>query len=638
MSVYKTLASVAFALFTVMTVQAQLTRSMDGTGNNIENPEYGSTHQPMGVLTTLDYSNGINSPSGWNRANARTVSNEIFSAINNQADIHNLTSMVWAFGKFIEHDISFLKPNPDELLYVKVPNCDKFLDPNCSGSQNLVYNRIRSIEGTGHSLEKPRNVANYSTAFIDASTIYGCDEETAAWLRSGVDGKLKVSEGNLLPFNTTNGELNGPTDPNAPPILQEIPGQTRYFVSGDPRVNENLAILSIHTLFVREHNRLCDELLKKSPGYTDETLYHKARSMVAGIIQSIVYNEWLPSIGVELGEYKGYNYLIDPGITNEFCAAGFKIWNTLMTDQISLTDDFCEPHQMGHLSFNDLMYNPLHILKTNLSPILKGMANQRQLNMDVDVIEDIRNFNYNKNGLQVKSDLITLDIMRGRERGVPDYNSLRRQLGLAPIESFSELTSDPSVQSTLARVYNNDINNIDAWVGMVAEPSFPNSMLGETMTILITEQFTRLRRGDRFYFENDPLLTYQETEEVRRTTLSDIIRRNTKLQFLQDNIFKYDPHCLQFEKTSEHLSGQVFPNPVLSVGDMNLSVYSEEEGPAKINILSSLGHVVYQSDTRLDKGMNLIHSSIRNNLPAGLYVVQIVKDKAVGHFKFIKAN
>src|SRR5690606_18081701 len=379
-------------------------------------------------------------------------------------------------------------------------------------------------------------------------------------------------------------------------------------------------------------------LLKKSPGYTDETLYHKARSMVAGIIQSIVYNEWLPSIGVELGEYKGYNYLIDPGITNEFCAAGFKIWNTLMTDQISLTDDFCEPHQMGHLSFNDLMYNPLHILKTNLSPILKGMANQRQLNMDVDVIEDIRNFNYNKNGLQVKSDLITLDIMRGRERGVPDYNSLRRQLGLAPIESFSELTSDPSVQSTLARVYNNDINNIDAWVGMVAEPSFPNPILGETMTILITEQFTRLRRGDRFYLENDPLLTYQETEEVRRTTLSDIIRRNTKLQFLQDNIFKYDPHCLQFEKTSEHLSGQVFPNPVLSVGDMNLSVYSEEEGPAKINILSSFGHVVYQSDTRLDKGMNLIHSSIRNNLPAGLYVVQIVKDKAVGHFKFIKAN
>lgn len=636
MSVPKTLAIIAFAFSVLTSGHAQLIRSLDGTGNNLTYPGYGASHQPLRVMTSLDYSNGINSPSGWNRANARTVSNEIFSSIQNQVDPHDLTSMVWAFGKFIEHDITYFEHDPDDKIYVKVPNCDKFLDPNCTGAKNLVFTRLKSIDGTGHSLENPRNVANYNTAFIDASNIYGVDEKTARWLRTGVDGKLKVSEGNMLPFNTINGELNGATDPDAPAIHQTIPGVSRYFVSGDPNINNNLAILSLHTLFVREHNRLCDELLKQSPGYTDETLYQKARSMVSGIIQSIVYNEWLPAIGIDLGEYKGYNYFVNPGISNEFCAAGFKIWNTVMTDEFPLIDDFCKPNRLGSWSLNDLMYNPVQILKSNLSPLLKGMANQRQYNMDCAVIDDIRNFNYARHGLQIKSDWITRDIMRGRERGIPDYNSLRQQLGLAPIESFAELTPDPAVQATLSEVYNNDINNIDPWVGMVAEAPFPNSMLGQTMSILLTDQFKRLRRGDRFYYENDPQLTHRETEEIHETTLSDVIRRNTDLQYLPENIFKYDPHCLELEIEEKHLSGQIFPNPVID--EMGISIFSQEKGEATLLIISPLGTVVHQSPIVLEKGINLLHTSVHQSLPSGMYIVQIVKDRFMGNFKFIKSN
>lgn len=636
MSVPKTLACIAFALSLMTSAHAQLYRSMDGTGNNISNPEFGATHQPMRIMTSLDYSNGINSPAGWNRANARAVSNEIFASIHDQVDRHGLSSLVWAFGKFIEHDITYFEHDPDDRMYVKVPNCDKFLDPNCSGAQNLVFTRIKSLEGTGHSLENPRNVANYTTAYIDASPIYGSNEETSNWLRTGVNGKLKVSEGNMLPFNTLDGELNGPTDPDAPAIHQPLPGVNRYFVSGDPRVNENLAILSLHTLFVREHNRICDELIRKSPGYTDEALYQKARSMVAGIIQSIVYNEWLPAIGIDLGEYKGYNQFVDPAISNEFCAAGFKIWNTVMTKEFDLLDDFCEPHQMGQWSFNDLMYNPLQILKTNLSPLLKGMAQQRQLDMDCEVIDEIRNFHYNNQGVEIKTDWITQDIMRGRERGIPDYNSLRNQLGLAPIESFEEITDDPGVQATLRKVYNNDLHNIDAWVGMVAERRYPNAILGETMYYLLSDQFRRLRRGDRFYYENDPLLTYEDTEKIHHTTLADVIKRNTDLQFLQDNIFKYDPHCLEIDIENSHLSGQVFPNPVAN--EMGLSVYSLEAGPATMNIIGALGKVVHTSRIQLDKGVNLMHTYLQDELPSGFYIVQIVKNNAVGNIKFVKSN
>lgn len=56
-------------------------------------------------------------------------------------------------------------------------------------------------------------------------------------LRSFTDGKLRTSEGNLLPRD-----------------------EHGLFLAGDERANENSLLLSYHTLFMREHNRLCDEI------------------------------------------------------------------------------------------------------------------------------------------------------------------------------------------------------------------------------------------------------------------------------------------------------------------------------------------------------------------------------------------
>lgn len=636
MSVSKSYAIIAFALSIVVSVNAQQIRSIDGTGNNLKNPSYGASHQPVRVMTTLDYSNGINSPAGWNRANARTVSNELFASIHNKMDKSAMTNLVWAFGKFIEHDMTYFEHNKEDPVYVKVPQCDDFLDPDCSGSQNLVFNRLTSIKGTGNNLENPRNVANLNTSWIDASTIYGSDSLTATWLRTGKGGKLKVSQSNMLPFNTVNGALNGATDSDAPGINLPIPGESRYFITGDPRANENLVILGLHTLFVREHNRICDELAQDSPGLTDQEMYQKARSRVAGVIQNILFNEWLPAIGIDLGTYRGYNPNINPTISNEFCAAGFKIWHTLQSDQIPLLDDQCKPHRLGPLGLNEQMYNPLLILKTNLSPLFKGLASDQQLKMDHHVVDAIRNFDYERNGMRIKSDWVTRDIMRGRERGIPDYNTLRTKLGLAPIESFSEITRNKSIQTKLAKVYDDDINNIDPWVGLVAEDHYPNSMLGETMNLLLTDQFSRLRRGDRFYFENDPMLSEQERNTIRQTTFSDIILRNTDLTFLQDEVFQYDPHCLEIEVRENHLAGQVFPNPVINA--MDLSIFSRKEGRASMVIRSTLGNVIDQSYIELTPGMNLLHCAVDKNLSAGLYVIQIIQGQSVGVIKFIKSN
>src|SRR5690606_24507117 len=61
-------------------------------------------------------------------------------------------------------------------------------------------------------------------------------------------------------------------------------------------------------------------------------------------------------------------------------------------------------------------------------------------------------------------DLATIDVLRDRERGVPRYNEFRRAIGLNPITKFEDLTKDPTTLAELKRLYNNDIEQIDALV------------------------------------------------------------------------------------------------------------------------------------------------------------------------------
>ncbi|MDV7399903.1 peroxidase family protein, partial [Arthrospira platensis SPKY1] len=113
--------------------------------------------------------------------------------------------------------------------------------------------------------------------------------------------------GNLPPYNTYSGERDGPIDPNAPHMDNPVGLTQKLFVCGDPRANENPVLLSMHILFVREHNRLCEELAQQHPDWNDEQLYQHARKLVSGLIQSVHYDEWLPTVGVNLPPYQGYN-------------------------------------------------------------------------------------------------------------------------------------------------------------------------------------------------------------------------------------------------------------------------------------------------------------------------------------------
>ena len=109
-------------------------------------------------------------------------------------------------------------------------------------------------------------------------------------------GRLLVSEGDLLPFNT-------PGLPNAGGTGPEL------FLAGDVRANEQVGLAALHTLFVREHNRLAQEMAANDPSLTGEEIYQEARRIVGALIQVITYNEFLPALlgPNALRPYRGYS-------------------------------------------------------------------------------------------------------------------------------------------------------------------------------------------------------------------------------------------------------------------------------------------------------------------------------------------
>ena len=335
-----------------------------------------------------------------------------------------------------------------------------------------------------------------------------------------------------MPFNTVglpNDDLGMPAE--------------EFFLAGDPRANENIGLIATHTLFVREHNRLADEIAAADPTLTDEEIYQEARRIVAAEIQVITYNEFLPSLmGVNpLDLYQGYDPTLNAGIGNEFTTSAFRVGHSMVNGGYLRRDENNQQTPEGDTNLARATFNPQIVVNEGgLDPIIRGLGTQKGQEIDVKVRHQLRHFLFATQQQQFTGlDLAALNIQRGRDHGLPDYNTMRVAYGLDPVTSFAEITSDLEIQGRLAAAYP-DVNDIDAWIGGLAEDHLPGSSVGELIDAVVYDQFTRLRDGDRFWYELE--FEGAQLEEIENTTLADIILRNTGIQpnepvALQDNVF-----------------------------------------------------------------------------------------------------
>lgn len=497
---------------------------IDGVGNNLSNEQFGAANTPLLRVLSTDYGDGLSTPAGTDRPSAREVSNAIAAVESSITNDRYLTDYVWIWGQFIDHDIDLTENavddqgDPLEPLPIAVPQGDPFFDPDGTGTGTIDFNRsISEVDANG-----VRQQINQITAFLDGSVVYGSDTERAEELRTHSGGLLKTSEGDLLPFNEAGLENAGGSSAD-------------LFLAGDVRANENVVLSAMHTIWVREHNRIAAELAAEDPGLSDEQLYQQARAIVTGQLQAITYNEFLPALlGYDaIGEYSGYDDTVDPGISNVFSTAAYRFGHSLLSPVLQRVDADGNAISDGGLALQSAFFNPEELIEHGVDPLLRGAATQLAQELDNQVVDDVRNFLFGPPGAG-GFDLASLNIQRGRDHGLPDYNQARVDLGLSAVASFSDITSNTELATRLEEVYG-DVNHIDLWVGGLAEDHLPGSSMGELFSTIIADQFERIRSGDRFWYEN--VFSGRQLYEIDSTTLADVIERNTDIAGLQENVF-----------------------------------------------------------------------------------------------------
>ena len=555
-------------------------RTANGTYNDLNNVDEGKAHIPFTRIFPHSYRG--DGSTMIDRGNPRTISNQIIAQPQSIPSQAGLNQLVFTFMQFVDHDITGTEESSEEPFNIQVPAGDPQFDPFGAGQAIIPFSRSFFEAETGTSEANPRTQINTITSWIDASMIYGSDIDRATWLRALEGGKLKASSspsGPLLPYNTVDGEYESAIDPNAPRMggdRDRSGAPAKIFVSGDVRASEQPGLTAMHTLFMKEHNRICNELIA-SGSTDDEFNYQYARKMVGGIIQSIVVYELLPTMGINMVN-DSYDPSLTPNISTEFASAAFRLGHTMIPDNLTFVFDDCNGSDFvatASVPLKDAFFNLNLMTDFGPDPILRGLFSSKQETIDEKVVDAARNFLFGAPGAG-GMDLAALNIQRGRDHGVADFNTARQSLGLTPVTNFNQISSNPATANALQTTYGN-IHNIDLWVGLLAEDKYNGKPIGRTLYEMLSRQFENIIRADRFYFWRDPLLSQDDKMKIFNTRLSDVIKRNTSINVMQ-SAFYWQGGCVyaadycpptENENNSLYIERTLFNKDVWNSGDDN---------------------------------------------------------------------
>lgn len=456
---------------------------------------------------------------------------------------------------------------------------------------------LGSIARTSAGVREPSGVLkvkNNATPYFDMDHIYGRTDAANDKLRTKTGGKLLLRESVSYTFEGKSYEVEDILPsyaqtglPVNPSFLHEfLTPREQVFTAGDERVNENLALNFFHTLWAREHNRICDELMeenflwKLAPSIFDEIIFQKARSITNAKYQHVIYSQYIPStfgspISDSVGTYSGYNPLLESATYLAFSSGAFRyghfsLRNFMTLDEcgVSVYKQEPTPNPDEKIIFGSMtaptppQFQPVILLGTlgGFENLARGLINERAAPVNGKCDDIIRN-------LPVQGgvvDLIALDLMRARYNQLPNYQTVREAYygstdplvnkiyGLPgcpafletdpdtddPIECFTYISSDLERVEKVMSVYRK-INLIDPLIGMGVEDHIPGATVGKTLGNILIRQFKRTRDSDRFFYRNIlSSFTTSERNTILSTTLGEVMRRNLKSSVgIPDNPF-----------------------------------------------------------------------------------------------------
>jgi hypothetical protein len=415
----------------------------------------------------------------------------------------------------------------EDLFNVPAPN-----DPIFTAGEMEFHRSEFFIDGEG-----VRQFEAVNNPWLDLGTVYGDTQERNALLRA-------FENGLMLTYVPTGNGFNGE---EFPPMNEQ-----GMFLCGDIRCTENSMLFSWHTLFLREHNRLAREYLANNPGALDEEIYQNARIRNIMQYQSIIWDFYLPYLlgrntFAELtGEYE-YNPYLDPQTNLFFTGAVYRYGHSGVPAELNFLDGNGN-EVFSPLQFRAAFENPGIITSDprRIDSIFIGQASLVHDVLEQRVVDEIRDFLFTNVGFGIDGegfDLISRNIQRARDHGLVSFNFYREAFGLEPyecnreIDCFRNLTGENEVAQQLLDLYGT-FDNIDLWIAGMAEKNYKDSLLGETFTVAMAEQFNRIRNADRLWYEN---LTENFTDVQIPIRLVTILERNNlNVPFPDENAFMLD--------------------------------------------------------------------------------------------------
>lgn len=297
----------------------------------------------------------------------------------------------------------------------------------------------------------------------------------------------------------------------------------------------------MHTLFVREHNRIARELGKLHHSWDGEKIYQETRRIVGAVLQKITYYDYLPIIiGNTLPEYEGYNPSVNPDVLNSFATAAYRFGHSTIRPTFDILNENFEP--IGNpLPLGTLFFNNTFIIQNGIDPLLLGLLKNASETVDRKLATPLLKELFARPDSPALN-LAALNIQRGRDHGLPGYNAFRRYCGFKDAANFLKDTKKeiPSKlnRKLLAKLYNDDPELADLWPVGLAEAPANGGIVGATFGCIIREQFRRARDGDRFFYKNTDYFSHEEIKEIEKATFSRILCDNLQtIVSIQRNAF-----------------------------------------------------------------------------------------------------
>ncbi|XP_023289006.1 uncharacterized protein LOC105701425 isoform X2 [Orussus abietinus] len=575
-------------------------RTTDGSCNNREHLWWGSAMSSMQRFLPPVYEDGIQtirrSVTGKSLPSPRDISNTVHQ--DKDVPLASVTHMLMQWGQFIDHDITatgqsrgfngtvpqcclphglgfqppeFMHP---ECLPIAVSPQDTFLGP--LGVKCLEF--VRSGPAPRENCDfGPREQLSQVTSFVDASTVYSSNAHHSDSLRLFRNGLLQY----------------GRIQSRRPVLPREEPSDLcrrgslsmTCFRAGDGRVSEQPGLTSLHVVFLRQHNRIATQMTALNPHWSDEKLFQEIRKIVAALVQHITYREFLPIVlGHEVmklfnleilkkGYYEGYDPTVNPDIANAFSTAAYRFGHSMVQSSFVRFDRNHQP-LFNNVSLHNEFANPVNLETAgSVDRLLLGLVNQQSQKRDEFLSGELTNRLFQTPGFPFGMDLASLNIQRGRDHGIPPYVRWREPCSLSAIRTWEDLdrVMSASTARKLRELYSH-VEDVDLFPAGLAERAVPGGLVGPTFACIIAQQFSNLRKGDRFWYENPNLesgFTPAQLRRIKRVTLAQVLCKT------MDSIETIQPFVFL---TADTLRNGRLPCGSEFIGTLDLEPWRERQG------------------------------------------------------------